>query len=78
MYDLIMHNAKPGHRLVIWAATHYDTISPYVKREIFGMAKDTPLAVDYGAGITIDISRDGRAKTKIAQTSYPMNLAKTT
>jgi hypothetical protein len=59
------HRLNPGRRLVIWAATHYDTISPYVKRDIFGVGKEVPLQVDYGAGITIDIDTNGDAETVI-------------
>ena len=48
------HTTNPGKRLVIWSASHYDTISPFVKD-----ATETPFTefvpVDYGAGIVISI-----------------------
>jgi hypothetical protein len=77
-YASAYHAAKPGRRLVIWADTHYDTISPYVKREILGVGKETPLQVDYGAGVAIDIDRSGRAKTHIANQEYPVRVTRET
>lgn len=48
------HEANPGKKLVIWSASHYDTISPFVKD-----ATETPftefVGVDYGAGIVLNI-----------------------
>lgn len=75
-YAEAYHKANPGRRLIIWAATHYDTISPYVKREAFGVSNDEQLLVDYGGGITIDIDKDGVAKTEIAGKEYPIALKK--
>ena len=69
-YSRMYHKKNPGRRLVIWAATHYDTISPYTKREIFNVGKEVPLAVDYGAGISIIIDPEGNATTKIEGEEY--------
>ncbi len=70
------HKANPGKRLIIWAASHYDTISPYVKREVFGVPNSEELMVDYGAGIRIDIDAKGKAKTEIAGENYEVSLTK--
>src|SRR3989339_62126 len=64
-YARMYHKNNPGRRLVIWAATHYDTISPFVKRGIFGVGKEVPLGVDYGAGISIGIDSAGNLTTRI-------------
>ncbi len=69
-YSKLYHRAHPGKRLVIWATTHYDTISPFVKREIFGAGKVTPLGVDYGAGISINLHQSDNASTTIAGKEY--------
>jgi hypothetical protein len=75
-YSKLYHASHPDKRLIIWAATHYDTISPFVKREIFGVSKEAKLQVDYGAGIVIDIDREGGAKTTISGVKYPVPLKK--
>lgn len=53
------HKANPDKKLVIWSASHYDTISPFVKD-----ATETPfteyLPVDYGAGIVLSIPPHSR------------------
>lgn len=70
------HNANPGRRLIIWAVSHYDTISPYVKKYIANMSQNKPLAVDYGAGITIDIAKSGKANTTIGENNYDVPLGR--
>ncbi len=70
------HRQHPGRKLIIWAATHYDTISPWVKRDVMGMTTDEALKsylpVDYGAGITINIDPQGTAKTKVSGNEYTL------
>lgn len=73
-YSSFYHKKHPDRRLIIWAATHYDTISPYVKREIFETGKETPLGVDYGAGISINLDKEGRGKVKIAGEEYEVPI----
>lgn len=75
-YAEAYHAANPDRRLIIWGATHYDTISPFVKREVFEVPKEQQLMVDYGAGITIDISADGKASTEIDGKQYEVPLTK--
>lgn len=69
-YSKFYHAKHPDRRLIIWAVTHYDTISPYVKREIFEAGKETPLGVDYGAGISINLGKTGEGTVKIAGQEY--------
>ena len=75
-YSRFYHKKHPDKRLVIWAATHYDTISPYVKREILKTDKETPLGVDYGAGISINLDKEGRGTVKMAGEEYDVPLGK--
>lgn len=77
-YSQAYHRANPDRRLVIWAATHYDTISPFVKRDIFGVGKEQQLMVDYGAGITIDVDTEGNATTELSGKQYQVPLKKAT
>lgn len=60
-YARVWHANNPDKKLVIWAASHYDTISPLVK-EVNGTARDGDgklvdayQAVDYGGGVVINI-----------------------
>lgn len=57
-YSKIFHAKNPNKRLVIWATSHYDTISPLVKE-----ATDTDFSdympVDYGAGVIIELPSSG-------------------
>lgn len=73
-YGRFYHKKHPGKRLVVWAATHYDTISPYVKREIFEVGKEVPLGVDYGAGVSINLDKEGGATVKVAGEEYDVPL----
>jgi hypothetical protein len=58
-YSAKFHAAYPNKRLVIWADTHYDTISPLVKD-----ATNTPfseyIGVDYGGGVVLNIEPDSQ------------------
>jgi hypothetical protein len=73
-YSDLYHSNHPDRRLIIWAATHYDTISPLVKLKLAGGDKSDALGVDYGAGISIDVTSDGRASTTIAGATYEVPL----
>jgi hypothetical protein len=60
-YAHVWHANNPDKRLVIWAASHYDTISPLVKevngllRDEEGKLVDVYQGVDYGGGVVINI-----------------------
>jgi len=60
-YAHVWHANNPDKRLVIWAASHYDTISPLIReangvlREEDGSLADVYQGVDYGGGIVINI-----------------------
>lgn len=69
-YSRVYHSKHAGKRLVLWAATHYDTISPYVKREVLKVGKEVPLGVDYGAGISIEIDSDENLSTRVSGRDY--------
>lgn len=61
------HRENPGTRLVVWATSHYDSISPFVKGYVY---QDNPtkhlVKVAYGGGISIKISPDNSfAETEI-------------
>ncbi len=53
-YSRFFHAKNPDKRLVIWATSHYDTISPLVK-DAQGADFGEYVPVDYGAGIVMNI-----------------------
>ena len=75
-YAEAFHKANPGKRLIIWGATHYDTISPFVKRDVFDEPKEKQLLVSYGGGFTIDIDPEGNASTELGGKKYTVNIKK--
>lgn len=56
-YARVFHANNPNKKLVIWTASHYDTISPLVK-DATGTSFDKYLPVDYGAGVVIELGKD--------------------
>lgn len=75
-YARVYHKTNPDRRLIIWGATHYDTISPFVKREIFGVGKEQQLMVNYGAGLSIDIDREGKGTTELGGKTYEVPVSR--
>jgi len=58
-YSKAFHAANPNKRLVIWADSHYDTISPLVK-DATNTSFDEYVPVDYGAGVVMNIAPGSR------------------
>jgi hypothetical protein len=71
-------DGKPNRRLIVWVATHYDTISPYVKNHLTSRVDpEWFLPVDYGGGFVVNISPSGEAKTEIEGVEYPVPVKTT-
>lgn len=68
------HQHHPGRRLVVWAVSHYDTISPYVKKHVAGMEQTDYLPVEQGAGLVINVDKNEKAATKIQNHEYNLKL----
>lgn len=73
-YSLSVHQESPNSRLVIWAGTHYDTISPFVKRDILHKDKTIPVFVDYGGGVVIHIDQSGTTTAYIAGKTHEFSI----
>ncbi|MFA7209240.1 MAG: hypothetical protein WC120_03055 [Parcubacteria group bacterium] len=67
------HKANPDRRLIIWAVSHYDSISPFIKRHIAGIDMKKYLPVDQGAGISIGIDKRGKASCEIQGKELSLN-----
>ncbi len=68
------HGKNPKKRLIIWSASHYDTVSPYVKRHVTKTDPDQYLAVDYGAGVSIDVDKNNNATSNFRGKEYKVEL----
>lgn len=69
------HKEHPDTILYIWAVSHYDSISPYVKGYVY-QANPARLFVptEKGGGITIKIDKDGKdAETVIGGQRYKIS-----
>jgi hypothetical protein len=71
-------DGNPNRRLIIWVATHYDTISPFVKNHLTSRVDpEWFLPVDYGGGFVVNIAPNGEAKTEIEGIEYPVPIKTT-
>jgi hypothetical protein len=73
-FSSFYHAKHKGRRLVLWTVSHYDTVSPYIKRHITRTDPHQYVAVDYGAGVTIDIDADEKPSCHFRGQSYSVNL----
>jgi len=73
-YAAQFHRAHPGRRLVVWAGTHYDTISPFIKRDVLQQAKSAEVFVGHGGGVTIALDAQMQAQANINGQKYPVEL----
>lgn len=73
-YSQAFHSQNPNCRLIVWAGTHYDTISPFVKRDVLHQDKSSAVLVDYGGGLVIDIDNQGTATTSVASSQFEVSL----
>ncbi len=69
-YAVYFHKNHPGARLVIWCVSHYDTVSPFLKRHITKTDPLQPVPIDYGAGISIEIDPQGAVSSRFRGKEY--------
>jgi hypothetical protein len=72
-YTKIFHANNPNKKLLVWMASHYDTLSPLVK-EATEVGFDEYLPVDYGAGVVIELKGEERPVFTAKQKSVSLNL----
>lgn len=75
-FSFAYHRRHPGSRLIIWAVSHYDTISPYVKRYVIDVPKSVFVGVTYGGGMTVRIGTDRQATTQIGGNLYQVPVSR--
>ena len=79
-YARIWHTENRGKRLVIWAASHYDTINPIVKeangvlRNDDGTLSDAYQPVDYGGGVILNLPPENQGEVTLERRSGRLNI----
>ena len=74
-YSEKYHKENPGRRLIIWTASHYDLISPYLRRHVLKLPKSHYLPVDYGAGFSFNLETgEDKTTTTIGGKKYPIAI----
>lgn len=73
------HEKHPGRRVIVWAVSHYDSISPFLKKHVAGMTKqtflDTYLPVDNRAGVVLNLRKGSlNATAQIKEREYNVSL----
>ena len=68
------HDTHPGERLLIIVASHYDTISPTVKKYVANLPETQYVAVDYAGGIGLHISETGETTTQVGGQKWNVDL----
>ena len=72
-------STHPKGRLVVWASTHTDGLSPLVRKHVLHkeITESPVIVADYGGGLVIDIDpKSHTATTTIAGEQYPFPLEK--
>lgn len=76
-YARAFHKSNPNKKLIIWVASHYDTISPFVKDTAGISITEEYLPVEYGGGVIIDIPPEETNPTlKIQGQTIPIKLGR--
>lgn len=69
------HAAHPNRRLIFWAVTRFDTITPYLRTILAHPAECSEIIpVEHLGGITLKIKADHTATVTIREREYATNL----
>lgn len=75
-YSKVFHASNPDKKLLIWASSHYDTISPLIKN-VTGADFGEYLPVDYGGGILIKLGNgEVQPRLEAQNQTVPMQLGR--
>lgn len=62
-------SSRSPRGVIVYMVSHYDSMSPYIKRHILKMGEKDFLArhlpIDHGAGIVLNVDKDGETTTKL-------------
>lgn len=71
-YSSAWHKEHPNRVLILWVITHYDLISPMLKRDKFSMDEKGLVLVDEGAGFVIHIRSNRTERQLVSSTTFDM------
>ena len=75
-YAKAFHASNPDKKLLIWASSHYDTISPLVK-DVTGTDFGAYLPVDYGGGVLIELGNgESEPQLEAQNQTVPLHLGR--
>lgn len=75
-YARHFHKKNSEKRLVIWVVSHYDTVSPFIKRHVTKTDPHQFIDVDYGAGISVEIDSAEKVLSFFHGKKYDVDLNK--
>lgn len=73
-YGRMLHSRQKDKRLIIWAVSHYDSLSPFIKKNVLGKPATDYLPIDAGGGITLEVDKEGKAKTELGGQKFDVRL----
>lgn len=68
------HKNDNGKRLVIWTVSHYDAISPFIKRRVLDRPATDYLPINKTGGITMEVTQGGEVVTQIHNQKFNVDL----
>ena len=73
-YGRMIHSHYKEKRLIVWAVSHYDSLSPFIKVNVLKRPATDYLPINAGGGITLEIDKDGKAKTELSNQKFDVRL----
>lgn len=73
-YGRMVHSRQKDKRLIVWAVSHYDSLSPFIKANVLKRPATDYLPINAGGGITLEISKEGKAKTELGGQEFDVRL----
>lgn len=68
------HKELPNKRLYVWAVSHYDALSPFIKVNVLKRPATDFLPMNAGSGITLKVDKDLHATTEINHQAFDVRL----
>ncbi len=73
-YSNYFHQKNPNSKLIIWCGTHYDLISPLIKKDIFNFNKTDIVEVNYCGGFSFILNNENEIIANVNGFDYPVDF----
>ena len=67
-------NINDSKRQIIWAVSHFDTITVFMKNHVIDIPQTENVPVSYDGGMSTIITPDNQATISVNGQNYPVNL----